>query len=60
MTTAQAETLQAEWKLYSRLHTEVAPCPHLSRELGQSEEGYLTGMLHCIECGEAFALVPSL
>ena len=59
MTTAQADALQAKWKVYRKLFGVGSPCLHLSRELGQTQDGYLTGKLHCIECGEAFVLVPS-
>ena len=51
MTTAQAEALQAEWKRY-----QLTPCPHVSRELGETHEGYLTGLLHCMDCGETFSV----
>jgi len=54
LTTAQAEALQADWKRY-----KLAPCSHLSRELGHTEEGYLTGMLHCVDCGKTFSLVTT-
>jgi hypothetical protein len=59
MTPTDAEAIQAEWKIYRKLDTEVSPCAHVSRELGYSHEGYLIGVLYCRDCGKAFNLLPS-
>ena len=50
MTKVQAALLQAKWK--QRLNPE--PCNHLAQELGESDDGYLTGTYHCVDCGESF------
>jgi hypothetical protein len=56
MTMAQAEELQIQWRQLGNSQS----CPHSSRELGYSDDGYLTGVLHCVDCGEVFHFVPAL
>ena len=48
VTKARAAELQAKWKL----RADSAPCLHPSQELGHSEDGYLTAIRHCVNCGE--------
>jgi hypothetical protein len=53
MTVAEAEELQIQWGQLGA----TPPCTHASHELGQTENGYLTGILHCVDCGKAFAMM---
>ena len=56
MTMAQAEKLRIKRKQFG----ETLPCTHSSRELGQTEDGYLVGILHCVDCGEAFPILRAV
>jgi hypothetical protein len=46
----QAEALQAKWQQ----RADPTPCAHLSQELAESDNSYLTGTYHCVDCGESF------
>jgi hypothetical protein len=50
MTNAQAAKLQLKWKM----RDPAMSCSHLTKELGRSEKGDLTGTSHCRICGEEF------
>ena len=49
MTTAEDEALQTELKLFCKLNAE---CFHLAAKLEVTKDGYLTGRVHCPDCGE--------
>jgi hypothetical protein len=49
MTTAEAEALQTELKLFRKLNTV---CFHLAGKLELTKDGYLTGRIYCPDCGE--------
>ncbi len=49
MTKLQATDLQAEWN--KQVHP--VPCEHLRQEMENTATGHLTGIYHCVVCGEA-------
>ena len=56
MTNDQAAALQAKWKK----QVDPLPCEHITLELENTATGYLTGIYHCVTCGESITrpLVP--
>ena len=51
MTKVQATALQAKWKK----QVDPLPCEHIQQEMENTGTGYLTGVYHCMVCGEAVA-----
>jgi hypothetical protein len=48
MNRSQAAALRQKWS--ERVHP--LPCDHPNQELEHSAGGYLTGIYHCVACGE--------
>jgi len=56
MSTAEAEALQMELKLFRRLNTV---CFHLAGKLELTKDGYLAGRIHCPDCGETIKVASA-
>ncbi len=51
MKSSQAAELRERWsQIVHPLH-----CDHLNQEMEQTAGGYLTGIYHCVVCGESIA-----
>ncbi len=49
MKNSQAAELRKKW---SQLVAPL-PCDHLNQEMESTAGGYLTGIYHCVACGES-------